>query len=689
MFLRRYFFLAAAVALVQGELLASQANSQNTQTISERVPAWVFGKNALISSPVLSPDGSKIAVMLSRDGQRFLGIIDLNNPKASPEFIASNTEFRDAGDRSIGSTWTWVGNETLLFSLESRERIFGQRIDIGRLVAYDVTTKKKLPLAWENATGDASRILWLDHDSGQILLQRQSIAYGQESWTQPEVVRVDTKTGKFSIEMRPNPIISRWIADSKGVVRAGTGSSSETGKDWLVYRSDGKGTMKTVISGTDRTFTGTQVSPEIFLDEPDMAIVSTNRSGFRRLYKANLKSLELIKPVFERAGYDVSGAVASLDGNQMIGATVYEEGPRVFWFEKDWQAIQQVMEEQFGVGNARISSVDRKAERLVFHVGKPSQPGAYYLFDTRTGKLVSLGWRDGLLTDMTINPVSTVHYTARDGLSIPTVVTMPRHRVGQKNLPVIVMPHGGPFGVRDHERFEEWSQTMAEAGYVVLQPNYRGSGGYGKQFVMKGRAKDGYGMRMQDDLNDALTWFGARGIVDPKRACVMGWSYGGYAAARGAQRDPDVWKCAIAGAGIYDMSAMKRYDEKTFGEFGAGFQSTVDDLNAISAINFTNAKWAPLLVVAGLRDDRIPISQSRSLIARMKASGKKESIDFEYIEQKQGTHHLPYEDVHIQWLEASEQWATRFNPPYIDGDQSKPVPLSTRFGVNMVKPLTK
>jgi len=211
---------------------------------------------------------------------------------------------------------------------------------------------------------------------------------------------------------------------------------------------------------------------------------------------------------------------------------------------------------------------------------------------------------------------------------------------------------------------------------VVIEPNYRGSGGYGRDFIIEGRKPNGFGQRMQDDLNDALAAFAQKGIVDPKRACIMGWSYGGYAAARGAQRDPDVWKCAIAGAGVYDLAMMKSFDASQFGSFGAGYLATADNLVSNSSARNTGSKWSPILIVAGKRDARIPLEQSRTLVSRLKGSGKKEDVDFRYVEQPKGTHNLPYEDVHIEWLVESEKWLARFNPAFIASDVEKAPPVT-------------
>jgi dipeptidyl aminopeptidase/acylaminoacyl peptidase len=383
-----------------------------------------------------------------------------------------------------------------------------------------------------------------------------------------------------------------------------------------------------------------------------------------------MKTMALGPVLFEKPGYDVEGGVIpNFNRNRMIGVSLTENRDREYWLDPDWQVIQQMMDEQFGAGNAHIVSRDRKDEKLVFFVAKPSQPGGYYIYDTVSGRLSLLGWSHPLLADASLNPMSTMIYTARDGVKIPAVVTMPRHRLGEKNLPVVVLPHGGPFGARQQEEFGPfpWHQALAEQGYVVIEPNYRGSGGYGKEFVMLGRRPDGYGMKMQDDLNDAVTWFARQGTIDPKRACIMGWSYGGYAAAR----------CAIAGAGIYDFPMMIAWDKNNLGRFSARFQATSADPAEISSARHANGKWAPILIVAGLRDQRIPIEQPRTLVSRLKGAGKRENVDFRYIEQRQGTHNLPYEDVATQFLEETLAWLTRWNPAYVAGDASRQPPLQS------------
>ena len=663
--------LLATAAMAPGAAVAQEKADIVVTAQKGRVATPVFGKRPFMRGPQLSPDGSKIAMMMSANGIDNLGWIDLNAADGKPNFFARAEEFREAGDRTIVG-WRWVGNRTIVFTVRSREIIGGGRTDADRLVGYDLETKKITPLGWDG-TGARSTIEFVNDEQEYILVERDTLKEQVYS-SNPEVVRIDVRTGKTQLIQRPNVEVSQWFLDGKGVVRAGASSDGDSGKQRLMYRSNEREIFRTVQNVADATFTGAQIYPDVFLDEPDIALATSNKDGFRKVYRVNMKTMEVVGgPVFQLKGYDVDNVIANEAGNNANGFDFITTRAGVRWTDPRMAEIQAALNETFGPGNARVTSTNDGDTRIIALVGKPNQPGAYYLFDTETGQIRLLGNFHVILGNAEMNPMETIRYKASDGMEIPAVVTYPRHRKHRTNLPVIVMPHGGPFGVRDQEEFGffPWHQAMAELGYVVIQPNYRGSGGYGKEFVKEGRKPDGYGKRMQDDLNDAVTWFAASGLIDKNRACVMGWSYGGYATARGAQRDPDVWKCAIAGAGVYDMAMMNRWDEINLSSFSARFQDTSDDPNGISSAQNVKGRWSPILIVAGLRDARIPIEQSRTLVSRLKGAGKKEGEDFRYIEQPKGTHNLPYEDVHIEWLVEAENWARRFNPAYIASDPDK------------------
>lgn len=688
MIISRSKFLMAAVAMA-AVAMAAPALAQTKTTpgapVAGQVPINVIASLDFFSQPRLSPDGTKIALALGAGDQFAYGIIDLKNPAAKPVIFASANTFKEAGDKQIFS-WRWVGNDHILLTLQAREFLFGQRVDLSRLVSYNVNTKKTTPLAWDGASGSAADILDVDTDKKEILLARDSNKYGQERMFIPEVVRVNIETGKIvNVVQEPNPIVSSWAADGKGVVRMGFGYDGETGKQRSMYRRTASDRFKTNQTVIDKDFAGAGITPEMIPVEGDIAIVSSNHEGFNSIYKANLATLEIGEKLFSVPGYDVDGVITNEDDTEIYGFQYTTDKPRVKWLEPKRKKVQEFLDEQFGSGNADIVSRDKEFTKLIISVGEASQPGVYYLYDLPTGKLSLLGWVSPTVKDGKLNPVTTLRYKASDGEEVEAIITTPRHRKNVKNLPVVVLTHGGPYGVRDNATYDSWGQAIAEQGYLVIQPNYRGSGGYGKEWVKKGRS-DGFGTRMQDDLNDAVDQLAAKGMVDPKRACMMGWSYGGYASARAAQRDPQRWRCTIAGAGVYDLQMMKDYDEDYLGTFGSGYLAKgASELSAVSPAKNVNTKWSPILIVHGVRDPRVPINQARTLVSRLKAAGKVKGVDYDYIEQPRNGHYGIFftKAERIEWLQGTANWLARWNPAFVETDADKPQPIAA--GMTAIK----
>ncbi|RDC60466.1 Acylaminoacyl-peptidase [Alteripontixanthobacter maritimus] len=664
----------AAVGMLPGvaatSAIAQDAPPQVAATIDGRIPVAEFVKAPNMKNVSMSPKGDKIAYLTGKDGRDVLVVLDLTTMKETP--ILAAEEAREAGDRTM-TGFRWIGNDHVVMTIISRENLGGGLSDFRRLVAFDTKSGKSVQQAWRDAGGDAGVILYADHDTGKYLLQRDSVANSTERWGFPEVVEVDVDTGKFKMVQRTNPVVRGWSADSNGNIRAGYSSDRDNGKFRMLYRGENERNFKTVYNEADDTFTGSLPTPDLFIPGTDTAYTTSRHEGYEKVYKVDMKTMKLSEPVFETEGFDVGGL--AVDGNEgkLLGYRTFDGTRDTVLLDETLKTVDGFMEDFFGKGEASVIDWNEDKTRFLVYAGVNKRNGGYYLFDAPSGKMQLLNWARTALKDAPKNPVKAEWYTASDGVKIQAIVTYPRHRMGQKNLPVVVMPHGGPFGVLSATNAAEpWGQPLAEQGYVVIQPNYRGSGGYGREFEELGRQPGGYGKRMQDDLNDVLTYFGEKGVIDPDRACIMGWSYGGYAASRGAQRDPEVWDCAIAGAGVHDMALMNKWDAENLGRFSSGFQATSDDPDGISAAKNTDGPWAPILIVAAKRDARIPMEQAEVLVSNLKKSGKVEGKDFRYIVQEQGTHNLPYDDVHIQWIEESLAWLEKYNPAYIpsDGDQA-------------------
>jgi dienelactone hydrolase len=666
----------AMATFISGTPVAAQQAESLAPAGKGRVATAVFAQLPVMRGARLSPDGTKIVYQMALNGSTAVSVQSLDTPNAKPFIFARGDDFtQDEGDRTVNG-FRWVGNNHVVVTLVSRDNFGGTRGDLVRLVAYDVTTGKRLPLAWDDAAGNGGDILDIDHDKGTLLVARTTFRYGTERANRDEVIRINVATGKFETVMLPNPSIGGWDADSKGVVRGGRSYDGDSGKNKLYYRSTEKENIKSVESTVDKDFVGAGITPQIYLNEPDMVIATSNKDGFTKVYKVNMKTMVLGEPIFSANGYDVDGALSNWEGDAVDGFTVTEAKSRTVWIEPRMQAIQKFMDDAFGVGNVGLGRTDRNFKRMVVGIAKPNQAGGFYLYNIDTGKMRQIGWSNPILKNQELNEVSAFKYKASDGKEVEAILTMPRHRAGAKKLPVVVLTHGGPYGPRDEVRYDDWAQAVAELGYVVVQPNYRGSGGYGKEWLKLGR-NAGFGMRMQDDLNDVVDHLAAKGVVDPTRACMMGWSYGGYASARAAQRDPDRWRCTIAGAGVYDLPKMRDYDKGYLGQFGANYLAKgAESLTDVSPARNAKGRWSPILIVHGVRDARVPIDQARTLVSALKSAGKTKGVDYDYIEQPKNTHNLLFNQARVEWLEGAENWLARFNPAYVPSDPDKPVPVT-------------
>ena len=263
--------------------------------------------------------------------------------------------------------------------------------------------------------------------------------------------------------------------------------------------------------------------------------------------------------------------------------------------------------------------VNRSADgnRVLIFSAAADDPGTYYVFDQAAGRLEIFASPYARLQDAPFAPVRPISYRSRDGLTIRGYLTLPQGRP-ERGLPLVVLPHGGPF-MRDSWTFNPEVQFLASRGYAVLQPNFRGSTGYGRDFVERGYGQLGAGMI--DDMEDGVEWLASQGIVDPARVCNMGSSYGGYVAIWSAMRSPERYRCAISWAGPTDLLAMMRHDARML--YAQRYvrerrrQLRGDEevsLRAVSPLRHAERLRVPLLIGHGEQDTRVPVDQSRRLV---------------------------------------------------------------------------
>jgi dipeptidyl aminopeptidase/acylaminoacyl peptidase len=310
---------------------------------------------------------------------------------------------------------------------------------------------------------------------------------------------------------------------------------------------------------------------------------------------------------------------------------------------------------------AWIQSRSHDGKRMTVFSTSPTDPGSYYVFEPEAKRLSRFAGVNDQINPAQMARTKYVHYTARDGLSIPAYLTLP---VGRKasRLPLIIMPHGGPYGVRDTLDFSSEVQFLANRGYAVLQPNFRGSDSYGEAFHKKGEGQ--IGRVMQDDLDDGMDWLVKDGIVDPARICIVGASYGGYAALWGVIRNPERYRCAASFAGVTDFRAQLKYSGKSMkSRYAREWKTTVKgdddfDLDTVSPAKNVAKLSRPVLLTHGDEDNTVPFSQYKTMIAALKKAGK--SVETHIYE---GEGH-GFDDVANEkdWLNRLEAFLAKHNP---------------------------
>ncbi len=322
---------------------------------------------------------------------------------------------------------------------------------------------------------------------------------------------------------------------------------------------------------------------------------------------------------------DDFGEIVGFVGNSYKIERVYTEPKR--------QSMQRRLEEALGSGlEHRWVSMSDDLTVIVVLTTSPREAGAYHLLIN--GKdLVPLGRRFPLLEPGRMADMEFVTYEARDGLEIPGYLTVPSS--GDRPFPAVVLPHGGPWA-RDNWGWDRWAQFLANRGYAVLQPQYRGSEGFGQTLWRAGDNE--WGQKMQDDKDDGAYWLAEQGIADPDRIAIFGYSYGGFAAMAASVRKNSPFQCAISGAGLAEL---RSFDKITFeNPFNREYQNPT--IGGMSPIDHVRDSEIPIFVFHGDRDQRVPVEQSRKFVRAMKRAGK----DVQYLEIVDLWHSLPWWPQH-------------------------------------------
>ncbi len=611
-------------------------------------PVEQFARLPFLTEPRLSPDGTRVAGLVASKGRQMLTIYRL-------DAAADNLALIGLGDLDL-NWWEWVNDDYLVAGVGSTDIVLGEEMYLRRTMSLSADGKKIRTLAARKAAQHADDVIWFANDgTPRILLSMQTAVFADMEGFSPEVHEVDVATGKSKLVVESRPNVWSWHADASGVVRIGIGYVDRTRTSFLLYRPGRDSAFRTVERANRRRGQDLIV-PALFTPDPAKAIAFSDHEGFNALYELDLGTVRLGAPLFQVPGYDLDALIANEARNAMQGAYYTDTRRRVKWFDPELAQVQTQIDAAIGGRRADIVSMSRNRQRLIVRVGNADRTDRFYFYDRAGDRMRKFAEANADLDGRVLATVSTVKYKARDGLEMSAVLTVPAGREA-KNLPLILMPHGGPFA-RDSEEWDWWTQFLADRGYAVLQPNYRGSSGFGKAFAEKGKGQ--WGLAMQDDLDDAVTWAAGTGLADPARVCIVGGSYGGYAALRAASRGGSLYRCAVSYAGVSDLSAILRYDRR-FLNTGASrdwLREQAPDLRAVSPINHAASFSIPTLMMHGRKDRNVPVRQSREMAEKLERAGKV----FTYIEQPEGDHHFSLQADRLQFLKELEAFLKQHNP---------------------------
>jgi dipeptidyl aminopeptidase/acylaminoacyl peptidase len=563
-----------------------------------------------LSRPQLSPDGLMLLAMLGGQGTSRLGLIFPTTGEIRVFALPQGFEV---------VSYRWAGNGKVLISLGKTTDLLGSEVYMTRLVAYDLATRQSVFVGKRDQGPEGDDILFVDPEGKWLLLSIQRTIF---DW--PSVFRVELDKNEFREVVPQRTGIWEWFADGSGTVRAGVGLDRK--KWWMVYRSPGSSGFRSAGSARHDDERGSLGLLRFALDSDEGYILSSEKTGRDAVYRFNFSTLETGPLVFEAPANDVSDFVLSDDGKEVRAAYYTDVRDRVHWFDPEMKEVQEAIDKAVGAKEAWIVSHSRDRSKMLVLVTGANDPGSYYYFQPATGTMKRIAQINEKVRAFKLAASNPVTYKARDGLTIPGYLTLPPSRE-PTNLPLIVMPHGGPYGVRDRGDYDAEVQLLASRGYAVLQPNYRGSESYGRDFEDKGAGE--WGRKMQDDLDDGMDWLVKEGIADAKRVCIVGASYGGYAAMWGATRNPDRYRCAASFAGVSDLPRMLKYSRDFFinSKSARAWRDRVrgDEtfrLADISPIEQVERLKVPILITHGADDQRVPLKQSALYAKALEKAGK-------------------------------------------------------------------
>jgi dipeptidyl aminopeptidase/acylaminoacyl peptidase len=601
----------------------------------------------------LSPDAKHLAVGLIHDGKRRLGIMDVNTFD-----IVGGLDF--VGSEEVGEFY-WATNKRLVIKVLKKELWEEEALYYGELYAVDFNGKnRKLIYGYragerqigtkfkknKSIRGWANIISLLPNDKKHILIS--STPQSKDQGSHASVHKLNIRTGKLSNNLTVSPVpYAGFIADEEGQARIVVGTDKNGDgriyhlapdtKDWQEVNYDAIGNSFIALS-LDKKGEGLYILDNFEQDK-------------RGLFKIDLTT-GVRKKLYTDDEVDITQVSFTVDGHSIYAARTDTDYPTyVMLNSKNEEARMYKMLLAAFPGHAvTITSKSKDNNYWVVKTTSDISMGKYYLLDKSKNDLRVLFSAMPSLKAEKLSSTQPIKFTASDGMQINGYITYPLNKAENQTVPLVTLVHGGPYGVRDYLEFDREVQMLAYQGYAVLQVNYRGSGGYGNQFLKAGYQH--WGDMIQQDIIDGTRFVIEQGLVDPQRVCIMGTSFGGYSALQSTILAPDLFKCAVANAGVYDLEMMYKegdIPERLYGKSMLQKHIGTDQalLQSFSPVNNVDKLQAPVFIAHGKQDRRVPYKQATTLKKQLDKHSKK----YEWFIKDAESHGFYDEDNRAEYYE--------------------------------------
>jgi dipeptidyl aminopeptidase/acylaminoacyl peptidase len=620
--LRRYRLAGSALSLLVSGVIAGGASLAATTAPTPLVPLADFFENNAFSGAALSPNAKFLAARVGRPGKRdALVVVDLTNNAI--KVVASLTN-SDVGN------FNWVNDNRLVFDVTDKTVAQGDLRFFPGLYAVDRdgTNSRQLVMREDSGLSEHSLVKMLPPNTYLVpptgprntpFVYVTNPHYDNKGEVDTvNLLQLDTVTGRATPVQRPADV-NGWLLDQQGEPRLVSTLSGNVAS--LLYRDPATDKWRKLTEFDAYIGGKGALAPVGFAPDGSLYVISSSGRDKVALYRFDMSTgRPAANAIVELEDYDFTGNLVIANG-KLLGAHVLTDARSTAWFDAGMQEVQKRVDALLP-GTVNLVSVASRAETKWVLVSSYSdiEPGVWNLFNTETGMLNKVGDTRPAIKSSQMGVQEAVRYKARDGLDIPALLTLP-HGSDRKNLPLVVLVHGGPYVRGGEWGWQAEAQFLASRGYAVLQPEYRGSTGFGSKHYRAGWKQ--WGLKMQDDIADGAKWAIAEGIVDPKRICIAGASYGGYATLMGLVNDPDLFKCGVDWVGVTDIGLLYSghwsfHSDTSDGYKQYGMPELVGDpvkdaaqFKATSPLAQAARITQPLLMAYGGADVRVPAYHGR------------------------------------------------------------------------------